>query len=231
MRLSIIIPVLNDAHHLKDLLVVLQPLRRCDVEIIVADGGSIDSSTLVAKSLADRLVNSSASRGRQMNLGACRAKGDYVLFVHCDSQLPKNFMSLVENWESLDVMWGFFRLRLDCQSWPYRMISKAINMRSGLTGVSTGDQCQFFKREFFNQMSGFDDIPLMEDIAISKRARRICSAYREKSVVVTSARRWKEKGWVHTIVLMWAFRLAYCLGVSSEYLSKLYYSKARGDDA
>lgn len=231
MRLSIVVPVFNDAHHLKTLLIELQYLRLCAVEIIVADGGSIDNSILVAQSLADSLVSCSASRGRQMNLGAGEAKGDYILFLHCDSEIPKNLIALVDQWQARHVQWGFFRLKLDCQEWPYRMISTAINRRSGLTGVSTGDQCQFFKRDFFNEISGFDDIPLMEDVAISKRARRVSSAYREKAVVVTSARRWKKNGWVRTIVLMWAFRLAYCLGVSSEYLSKLYYSKARGNDA
>lgn len=231
MRLSIVIPVLNDAHHLKGLLVELQQLRQCAVEIIVADGNSIDDCILVAKPLSDRQVSCGASRGRQMNLGAREAKGDYILFLHCDSQLPKSLMSLVDGWQRQEAQWGFFRLRLDCQKWHYRMISAAINLRSGLTGVSTGDQCQFFKRDFFNRINGFDDIPLMEDVAISKRARRVSSAYREKSVVVTSARRWKEKGWLRTIVLMWAFRLAYCLGVSSEYLSNIYYSKARDHEA
>lgn len=231
MRLSIVIPVFNDANHLKALLIELQYLRQCAIEIIVADGGSIDNSILVAQSLADRLVSCSASRGRQMNLGAREAKGDYILFLHCDSQLPKSLTPLVDEWQRQDAQWGFFRLRLDCHEWPYRMISAAINRRSGLTGVSTGDQCQFFKRDFFNQINGFDDIPLMEDVAISKRARRVSSAYREKSVAVTSARRWKKNGWVRTVVLMWSFRLAYCLGVSSEYLGKLYYSKACDHDA
>lgn len=230
MRLSIVIPVLNDEPHLKVLLAELQSLRQSGVEIIVVDGGSSDNSVSVAKPWVDRLECCSASRARQMNLGARGITTGYILFLHCDSKLPKNLIALVEVWEKQAIQWGFFRLRLDCLAWPYRMISAAINLRSGLTGVSTGDQCQFFHAHFFNEISGFDDIPLMEDVAISKRARRVIRAFREKSVVVTSARRWQKNGWLKTVLLMWAFRLAYCLGVSSRYLSTIYYPKADTTD-
>lgn len=227
MRLSIVIPVLNDAENLLSLLLELQTLRPCGVEIIVVDGGSNDRSALVAKPLADCVAHCEAGRARQMNLGAREAKGEYILFLHCDSRLPKNLMSLLGEWQSRCVAWGFFRVQLDCPAWSYRVISCAINARSALTGVSTGDQCQFFKADFFAEISGFDDIALMEDVAISKRARGIFSAYRERAVVVTSARRWKKNGCLNTILLMWGLRLAYWLGVSTERLGGIYYPKAK----
>ena len=225
MRLSIVIPVLNDARSLEITLSRLQPLKSQDVELIVVDGGSVDNSVEIAKSLAHLVLNSSAGRALQMNKGAQFSYGEYLLFLHADSQLPATLLQNLDSWYLTAEKWGFFKLQLDDQRWPYRMITSAINWRSSLTRVSTGDQCQFFRRAFFKQLGRFPNLALMEDIAISKLARRETHPCIVSSQVLTSARRWQAHGWIQTIFFMWSCRLAYCLGVPTTWLAKMYYGK------
>jgi|TARA_B110000116_G_scaffold11321_1_gene9232 rSAM/selenodomain-associated transferase 2 len=227
MRLSIVIPVLNDSQRLEYTLAQLQPLKSHGVELIVVDGGSVDNSVCIAESLAHVVLNSSAGRALQMNTGAQLSQGEYLLFLHADSQLPSTLLQNLDSWYLAAEKWGFFKLQLDDKRWPYRMIASAINWRSSFTRVSTGDQCQFFRRAFFEQLGGFPNLALMEDIAISKLARREIPPCIVSSQVLTSARRWQAHGWVKTIVFMWSCRLAYCLGVPTTRLAKMYYAKAK----
>lgn len=222
--LSIIVPTLNEAGVIADTLASLQPLRRGAIELIVADGGSTDGTIELAQPMVDRLWRSDPGRARQMNAGAMVASGHYLLFVHADTLLPADFQPLWRHIRDCRPQWGFFRLRLSGAHPLLRMVEFFINWRSRLTAVGTGDQCLYVRRELFEQLGGFADIPLMEDVEISKRLRRHSRPHRVGQPVVTSSRRWEQQGIWRTVWLMWRLRLAYCCGVKPERLARRYYS-------
>ncbi len=222
---SIIIPVLNDGQAMLTLLRLLQPVRQQGHEILVVDGGSEDQPGLLAKELADRFLLSSPGRARQMNHAAQQASGEIFWFLHADSQLDveagiEAVMSLLDT----NKVWGRFDVRLSGRDWRLRIVETMMNWRSRLTGIATGDQGIFIRRDAFRQMRGFADIPLMEDVAISRSLKRLSAPLRLRQSITTSSRRWETRGIVRTILLMWALRLAYTLGVSPQKLSRYYKS-------
>ena len=220
---SIVIPVLNEAGCLDRSLSRLfaNAWVRDHCEIIVSDGGSSDASLEIAAGHRCSIVHSEAGRARQMNRGAAAARGDYLLFLHADSRLPADWSPGFEGTAS----WGFFRIRLDHPALAYRVIETAINLRSRLTRVAGGDQGLFFERAFFERLGRFAEIPLMEDIAICKQARRHARPLIISTPMSTSCRRWQQRGIVSTVVLMWLLRLAYWLGVDPDRLHRLYYPR------
>lgn len=222
-QLSVVIPVLNDGKKLQATLEQLQYLRAEGVELVVVDGGSIDESLEVAAALSDQIVTANRGRAEQMNRGAKVALGQYLIFLHADSNLTSDILQCLSRWKKCDVKWGFFPLRLDSGKWIFRIIERAINIRSSLTSVATGDQCLFFQRQFFEQIGGFPSIALMEDVAVSKRARAFSQPSVESRPIQTSARRWQKNGVAKTVLLMWTLRLGYSLGVSPSYLASIYY--------
>ncbi len=223
MLFSIIIPTLNEAttlpYALKELLASVKDLSQ--IEIIVCDGGSEDSTALKAKQFPVILLKTEKGRALQMNAGAQQATGEWLVFLHADTRLPTNWMALILNCKGL---WGRFDLHLSGNHWLFRIIEKAINLRSRKTSVATGDQVLFFKRDFFHSFGGYPQLPLMEDIAISKIARKYESASCILQPVITSSRRWEKKGILRTVILMWFLRLAYWLGMKPDKLQRLYYS-------
>ena len=221
IRLSIIIPVLNEADRLGICLesVLSRPWARDSAEIIVCDGGSSDATAEVARGYPCKLLSSPAGRATQMNRGAEAARGDYLLFMHVDSHLPDDF----EGSFPAGTEWGFFRLRLDDRSRIYRVIESSINIRTRLTYAAGGDQGLFFSRSLFDRIGGFPPIPLMEDLAICKRARQIGKPHIVESRLTSSSRRWQQNGVVKTILLMWSLRLAYLLGADPRRLHRIYY--------
>ena len=220
-RLSIIIPVLNEAACLDRSLTDLfsRSWIRQHGEVIVCDGGSDDGSPEIAARHPCRLVHSGAGRALQMNTGSRSAQGDILLFLHADSQLPDKVGELIP----AAAAWGFFRLRLDGTAAAFRLIECAINLRTRLSRVAGGDQGLFFSRSLFDELGGFPQIPLMEDVAICKKARRRALPVIVGSSISSSSRRWQENGIVKTIVLMWMLRLAYWLGVDPARLHRIYY--------
>ena len=218
---SFIIPTLNEAARIADLL---SGLRRQfpQAELIVVDGGSIDATRTLAGPLCDQLLDSEPGRSRQMNRGLEAATGQYLLFLHADTQVHLTAAAL-EATLAAAPDWGFCRVSLSGDEWIYRVISRFINWRSGFTHVATGDQMFFFRREFLHEQKGFDDIPLMEDVAVSKRLRRLSAPLIIAEPVTTSSRRWREAGVLRTIIKMWLLRLAYFLGVSPQRLWHHYY--------
>lgn len=220
---SIIIPVFNEAANLQQNLQRLFELLQADpqVEVIVCDGGSKDSTTTIARQFPCKVINSAPGRARQMNTASRVASGTWLVFLHADSQLPANWKQSVINAGD----WGFFPLKLSGQRWPFRIIEYAICLRSSLSKVATGDQGLFFRRAFFDQLKAFSEIPLMEDIAISKKARRLAKPSIADQVIITSSRRWEQQGIIRTLLLMWALRFAYWLGVSPERLQRFYYPR------
>ena len=217
-RLSVIVPALNEASAIAGALAALAPLRARGHEVIVADGGSIDETVRLARPLCDRVVKSARGRALQMNAGARAASGDALLFLHADTRLPANAVESV--FEGLQrSRWGRFDVEIDSRRWLLKLVAWAMNLRSRLTGIATGDQAIFVRRDAF---AGFPEIALMEDIAFSAAMKRAGRPACLRSRVSTSARRWEARGVLRTIMLMWRLRLLYFLGVAPERLARLY---------
>jgi rSAM/selenodomain-associated transferase 2 len=222
-KLSIIIPVLDEAAGIAEALAALAPFRTRGAEVVVVDGGSRDGTLEAARPLADLVVTAPRGRGSQMNAGAAAARGDALIFLHADTRLPPDADRLV-----LDVFahskraWGRFDVTIAGRSPSLRLVAAMMNWRSRVTGIATGDQAMFMTRAAFAQAGGFPDIPLMEDIAMSRRLKAIgppaCLAPR----ATTSGRRWDRDGVVRTIFMMWRLRLTFFLGAEPAQLARQY---------
>ncbi|MEM8499687.1 MAG: TIGR04283 family arsenosugar biosynthesis glycosyltransferase [Pseudomonadota bacterium] len=221
--LSIIVPVLNEARRLPELLTQLHKLRLVGWEVIVVDGGSEDQSMALCSGTVDRLISAPAGRAAQMNAGARQASGSTLLFLHADTRLPNDVIDQLKAFEQSGAQWGFFPVRLRGDAWYYRMIEWCMNKRSALTSIATGDQVQCVRTRMFAKEQGFKSLALMEDIDLSKRLKRRGEPYLFASPVSCSVRKWQNHGVVRTIVLMWRLRLAFFLGADSEKLRASYY--------
>ena len=224
-EISVVVPVLDEAAVIARSLAPLQPLRGNEIEVIVADGGSRDGTRHVAYPLCDRFIDARRGRSRQMNAGAGAARGRVLLFLHADTRLPPSWYRMVcdaveDHGQGRE--WGRFDVRLDGAHPLLRAVERAMNLRSRLSGIVTGDQAIFVTRAAFRAARGFPDIALMEDIALSRvlraRSRPVCL----RAAVTTSSRRWECNGVARTIVLMWRLRLEYALGADPEKLARLY---------
>jgi rSAM/selenodomain-associated transferase 2 len=217
-RLSVVVPALNEAAGIRAALVALAPLRARGHEVIVVDGGSGDGTAELAAGLCDRLLNAAPGRALQMNAGAREARGFALLFLHADSLLPQRADELVLS--ALKThSWGRFDVTIEGRHPVLKLVACAMNLRSRLTGIATGDQAIFVRREAFG---GFPEIPLMEDIAFCKAMRRRGPPACLRERVLTSARRWESRGVWRTILLMWRLRLLFFLGARPERLARLY---------
>ena len=221
MKLSIILPVLNEEASLPGVLYRLQSLRQHGHEIIVVDGGSRDNSLMLAQQAADEVIVSKPGRAVQMNSGAELASGDLLLFLHADTTLPED-VELMFSEIDVDTFWGRFDVRLSGDRLIFRVIEAMMNFRSRITSVVTGDQAIFVSRSLFEKVGGFPEIALMEDIAISKQLRKIVKPVCVANKVVTSSRRWEQSGVFRTILLMWKLRLYYFFGMSPQKISRMY---------
>jgi rSAM/selenodomain-associated transferase 2 len=222
--LSVVIPSLDEAANLAVLLPILAA-ELPSAEVIVADGRSGDGSPdLVARLATARLVTSSRGRARQMNAGARVATGDVLLFLHADTRLPPGAAAAIDRaLEDHAVVGGRFDVRFDNPGPAYRMIAALMNLRSRLSGISTGDQAIFVRRRVFDALGGYPDIPLMEDVELTRRLKRAGRLAALRARVTTAARKWEREGVARTIVLMWTLRLLYACGVSPARLHRWYY--------
>ncbi|MCW5746483.1 MAG: TIGR04283 family arsenosugar biosynthesis glycosyltransferase [Alphaproteobacteria bacterium] len=220
--LSIILPVLDEAATIGPALRRLQPLRAGGAEVIVADGGSQDATSALAQPLADHVAIAPRGRASQMNAGAALARGTTLLFLHADTVLPDAAPALIEAALSAGADWGRFDVRIDGSHPLLALVAWAMNLRSRLSGIATGDQAMFVRRAAFVAVGGFPDIALMEDIALSRALRRRGRPACLRAHVVTSGRRWMRRGVLRTIVLMWRLRLAYFLGADPADLAVRY---------
>jgi rSAM/selenodomain-associated transferase 2 len=222
-KISIIIPVLNEAHVITQTLSALKPFRMKGHEVIVVDGGSEDTSVTRSRPLADHVVCSPQGRSRQMNAGARIARGEILLFLHADTFLPEGADDfIISGMKEKGKVWGRFDVRLSGRHPMLRLIEYLMNRRSRLSGIATGDQGIFVKRETFKSISGFPEIALMEDIALSRILKRVGSPLCLRQKVVTSSRRWEKNGILRTVLLMWYLRLGYFLGTDPQDLARRY---------
>lgn len=221
--LSIVIPTLNEEETISTALAVLQPLRRRGVEVIVVDGGSEDSTVRLASPLCDQAIVAPRGRASQMNTGAGEASGDKLLFLHSDTLLPEDALEAIEQaFMAPGCVWGRFDVKIQS---PLRFLAGVafmMNLRSRWTGIATGDQAIFVKRSAFDEIGGFPDIWLMEDIALSKSLKRFSRPVCIRTRVTTSGRRWEKNGIIRTVLLMWQLRLAFFLGADPSRLAEKY---------
>jgi rSAM/selenodomain-associated transferase 2 len=228
--LSIIIPCLNEAADIVSMLESLRPLRARGAEVIVADGGSSDDTAALAAPLADRVVHAPRGRAAQMNAGAALARAEILLFLHADCVLPPDADQLiVAGLAGSAHQWGRFDVTLDGAHPLLRVVACTMNLRSRLTGIATGDQGIFITRALFARLGGFPALPLMEDIALSRLAKRAGAPLCLRERIVTSARRWEQHGVLRTIALMWQLRLAYFLGADPARLASRYHASQLRD--
>lgn len=220
--ISVIIPTLNESGTIVALLEDLQAARTSGLQIIIADGDSTDDTVERANLLVDEIVIAPRGRARQMNKGAQQAKGSVLWFLHADTRVPSNACAKILQSVTAGKCWGRFDIRLSGAHWLFRFIERAMNLRSRISGIATGDQGLFVTRDAFDQAGGFPDIPLMEDIALSKSLRRLARPVCLRARLVTSSRRWEHRGILRTIMLMWRLRLAYTFGADPERLAKAY---------
>jgi rSAM/selenodomain-associated transferase 2 len=220
--LSIILPMLNEAAGIAGCLQGLVPLRAAGVEVIVVDGGSTDDSVAHAMPLADRVVSAARGRASQMNAGAAIAHGKVLLFLHADTRLPPEADKLIGQAIASGRQWGRFDVRIEGNSRWLPVVAAMMNWRSCLSGIATGDQAMFVSRDSFHAVGGFPDIPLMEDIALSRRLRDRGRPAGLSARVTTSGRRWEAQGVWRTILLMWRLRLRYFLGADPHQLAIEY---------
>jgi rSAM/selenodomain-associated transferase 2 len=221
--LSIVIPVLEEAAAIGPALRALAPLRGRGVEVVVVDGGSTDGTMRVAAAAgADHVLRAPRGRAAQMNAGARAARGEILLFLHADTALPPSADEIVQAALNQGRDWGRFDVAIAGADPLLAVVAMLMNLRSRLTGVATGDQAVFARRECFFAAGGFPEIPLMEDVALSKALKRIAPPACLRERVVTSGRRWERNGTLRTILLMWRLRLEYALGADPRRLARRY---------
>jgi rSAM/selenodomain-associated transferase 2 len=225
MRLSVIIPVLNEEKSIATTLAALRPLK--PDELLIVDGSSTDGTKQICRRLGITVISSARGRAVQMNSGASHATGDVLLFLHADTRLPASAVDDIRAaLTDSRCVGGRFDLELDGDHWMLKIIGRMISLRSRLTKIGTGDQAIFVRRAVFEAIGGYPEIPLMEDIALARALKRTGKIACLKSRVVTSARRWQAEGVWKTIVKMWMLKSLYLLGVSPLRL-KRYYADGR----
>ena len=222
-RLSIIIPVLNEGDNIAPVLQALAPLRTRGAELIVVDGGSTDDTVARATPFATFVIASPRGRAIQMNAGAAIAGADVLLFLHADTRLPADADRLVlDSLAQSRRTWGRFDVTIEGRHPLLPLVAASMNLRSRLTGIATGDQAMFMRREAFTAAGGFPEIALMEDITFARNLKRMSPPLNLRTRVTTSGRRWEQRGVVRTIILMWRLRLSYFFGATPDALARRY---------
>lgn len=222
--ISIIIPCLNESTDIQATLQCLQPLRARGQQVIVIDGGSTDDTLALASPLADKVLSSARGRAQQMNTGMEAADGEILWFLHADTLItPQADKLILQSLQQAHRIWGRFDVRLSGSIPFLRIVEQAMNLRSRITGIATGDQGIFVRAAALKKIGGFTEIPLMEDIDLCKRLKKthgrpLCLPQQ----LITSSRRWEANGILRTILLMWRLRLHYFLGADPADLARQY---------
>jgi rSAM/selenodomain-associated transferase 2 len=219
MRVSVIIPTLNEADHIAETISSLR--RQRPHEIIIADGGSDDGTPELARG-ADLVLSGPRGRANQMNLGAAAATGDAFLFLHADCTLEQDALKELNLLNRYRVIAGCFRMRVDEVGWLYRSIDWCASVRVKLTGLVYGDQGLFLKRETFEDVGGFPRVRLMEDVFISKSLRRLGRIIVSPRRILVSPRRWQRQGVIRQTLRNWTLTALAAGGVHPDRLAGFY---------
>ncbi len=222
--LSIVVPMRNEAAIIERTLHGLQDLRRDGAELIVVDGDSSDNSHTLADPLADQVLSTSAGRALQLQRGVEASSAPLLWFLHADSRVKQVHFSELKRHRNR--AWGFFPITLSGPGLALRVVERGINLRSRLTGIATGDQGIFVQRSRLMEAGGVPSLPLMEDVALTGRLRKIARPALARVPLVTSSRRWEQRGVAKTVVEMWCLRAAYAVGVSPQRLANYYQNQA-----
>lgn len=218
--ISVMIPALNEEDVIEKTLQGL--VKVPGIEIVVSDGGSTDKTVTICKQFA-RVIKSEPGRGCQLNAGASIASGDVLLFLHADTLLPKNWKDKIVSAMSYDrVVGGAFGLSIDSERVSLKIISSIANIRSRITGIPYGDQGIFVRRSAFEEVGGFKDIPIMEDVDLMRRLKKVGKVVMLNDKVKTSARRWEKEGVIYTTLRNWLLITFYYMGIPPEKLYRLY---------
>lgn len=222
-QIAIVVPLLNEAAQMDQLLPHLLAWQAAGCEVVAVDGGSDDGGAARLRDAGLPVLQAPCGRARQMNAGARASRAPVLLFLHADTRLPGDAVHQVQR--ALGVpgaCWGRFDVRIEGDAWLLPWVARLMNLRSRLSGIATGDQAMFATRAAFESVGGFPDQPLMEDIELSRHLRRLARPRCLRSRVLTSGRRWQQRGVLRTIVLMWRLRLAYWLGTPAARLAQRY---------
>lgn len=223
LRLAVIIPTLNEAATIESTLASLAPWRARGHAVIVADGGSADRTVALATPHADRVIDAPRGRARQMNAGAAACDADAYVFLHADSRLPDDAIAAISAALSdARHRWGRFDVNITGRSRWLPVVAAMMNVRSRASGIATGDQAIFVRRDVFDQLRGFAPIALMEDIELCSRLKKISAPACLRQRVISSGRRWQRHGVWRTIWLMWRLRLSYFFGADPRALAARY---------
>lgn len=225
---AVIIPTLNESFHIRTTLRHVLSVTQGRWKVIVVDGGSEDGTLAYIREFDVECISSLRGRASQMHAGAMQARpylndDDVMIFLHADTRLPEKFCARMAQFKQSPHLWGRFNVALSGEDKAFRRIERMINWRSRNTGIATGDQAMFFKNAFYWQLDGFPRIPLMEDVAMSKAAKAQMTPLCIPDPVITSSRKWEEKGIIKTVLLMWICRGAYALGVDPHRIHRWYY--------
>ena len=220
-KISIIIPVLNEANTINAVLARI--LGASNVEVIVVDGGSQDETVALAQSVGVKVIAVTSGRASQMNVGAAVATGSILLFLHADTHLPPAFDTFVRQ-VLLDTgtIAGAFELRIDAELWGIRVIEKMVNWRSRFLSLPYGDQAIFLKASIFKEIGGFPNLPIMEDFELMRYLKRYGKIAIAPAPVLTSGRRWQKLGVVRTTLINQLIIISYFLGVPPAKLARWY---------
>lgn len=236
-KLAIVVPVYNEGDALLPWLKEVASYLKKGDQLVIVDASDSSTKNNALKSVIEsydqlHYLRSEKGRAIQMNAGAAflcqhsieKHKPDLLWFLHSDTGLSSDQLQYLRALKPTSI-WGRFDVRLSPNIFPFAIISAFINTRSRLTQVMTGDQGIFIRTDIFKRIKGYAEIPLMEDVEISKRLRKLAKADCNGPMLETSARRWQQYGWLKTVLLMWQLRLLYWLGISPDTLVKKYYGK------
>ncbi|MGA2191781.1 MAG: TIGR04283 family arsenosugar biosynthesis glycosyltransferase [Nitrospirota bacterium] len=231
MRISVIIPSLNEAAHITAAIKSAADRNSAfsPSEIIVADGGSTDGTREVAAASGARVIEAPKGRAVQMNTGAEAASGGIFLFLHADTLLPKGYDMLVRSAASLPATAaGAFTLKFNKANRGMTAIESLANWRSRRLGMPYGDQAIFMRADIFSALGGFKEMPIMEDFELMRRARRFGDIITLPVPALTSGRRFHKLGVLRAALINQAVILGYLAGVQPERLAEFYKSGDKG---
>ncbi|MBD2682242.1 MULTISPECIES: TIGR04283 family arsenosugar biosynthesis glycosyltransferase [Nostoc] len=220
-KISIIIPAINEAGNIKEAIATTK--NSINIEVIVVDGGSSDDTAAIAQSLGVKVISSSPGRAVQMNAGAVAASGEILLFLHADTRLPAGFDEMIcTALQQPGTVAGAFNLRIDASLLSLRWVEFGVKWRSHFCQMPYGDQAIFLSKAVFQEIGGFPELPIMEDFELMRRLKVKGRIAIISTPVVTSARRWLQKGVFKTTLVNQIVIIAYFLGVSPARIRRWY---------